>query len=255
MTSASAPGHLVPDRLVLRNTLYLVVAQILVVPLSVFVNALIARVLGPAEFGQLYLATTYATFAFLFVEWGQSKTLTGNVARETARAGELLGSGLVWRIGASLVTFAVLTGICLALGYDRSFLSILALVTLAAALATISSACQDVFRGFERTDYSAASTVGFQLLAVIVVAPHARTDAAGARADDSGAVPLRCPVPRLRGGHDPRIQRRCDVSLAPRLVGCHRMACRGVQADRDPGVSGQCAGRGALPDTMPLVRR
>jgi O-antigen/teichoic acid export membrane protein len=42
---------------------------------------------------------------------------------------------------------------------------------LLATLTTVSAACQDVFRGFERTDFAAASYVGWQLLSAAVVIP------------------------------------------------------------------------------------
>jgi O-antigen/teichoic acid export membrane protein len=160
-----------PEGVVMRNTMHLLIAQVLVVPLSLFVNAIIARTIGAIGFGQLYLATTYASFAFLFVEWGQSATLTGDVARERARAGELLGSGLAWRASASLIVAPLLLGVCLLAGYDGGFLAVLALVVLGTALASISLACQDILRGFERTDFSAAAYVGWQLLTALVVAP------------------------------------------------------------------------------------
>lgn len=159
------------QRLVLRNTLYLVAAQIIAVPLSVLVNAIVARTLGPSEFGHLYLATTFASFAFLFVEWGQSGTLTGSVARDRSRAGELLGSGLVWRAGTALLISLLLIATCRLLGYDSYFLLILSLVLVVSALGTISMACHDVFRGLERTDFGAMTYVAWQLLTAIVVVP------------------------------------------------------------------------------------
>jgi O-antigen/teichoic acid export membrane protein len=167
----SAAPTTASQQLVLRNTLYLVAAQIIAVPLSVLVNAIVARTLGPTEFGHLYLATTFAAFGFLFVEWGQSGTLTGSIARDRSRAGELLGSGLVWRAGAALLISLLLIATCWLLDYDYGFLVILSLVLVVSALGTISLACQDVFRGLERTDFGAVTYVAWQLLTAIVVVP------------------------------------------------------------------------------------
>src|SRR3954470_19512481 len=85
---------------VIRNAMFLVIAQAVVTPISVVVNAVAARHLGPTDFGRMYLATTLAAFALLFVEWGQMGALTGKVAVDRTRAGELLGSGLTWRLCA-----------------------------------------------------------------------------------------------------------------------------------------------------------
>ena len=151
--------------------MFLVAAQAVVTPIAVLVNAIAARVLGPADYGRMYLATTYATFAFLFVEWGQSATLTGKVATHRERAGELLGSGLVWRLAAVLLVSVMLPGVCILAGYDRAFILILLLTLLITTLTTVASACQDVFRGFERTDFAAASYVGWQALSALVSVP------------------------------------------------------------------------------------
>ena len=77
----------------------LVLAQLTGTPLSMLINAVMSRYLGPEDFGVLYLAWTFVTFAALGAEWGQASALPSMVAKDRSRAGELLGSGLVWRWG------------------------------------------------------------------------------------------------------------------------------------------------------------
>ncbi len=160
-----------PQRLVLRNTLLLVGAQIIAAPLSMIVNAVTARTLGPADFGQLYLATTFGSLGFLFVEWGQNNALTSMVARDRARAGELLGSGLAVRAGLLPPVLLSLVIGCALAGYSNRFLTILMLILLGSTFATVSSACQDVIRGYERSDLAAASIVAWQILGTFIVVP------------------------------------------------------------------------------------
>jgi O-antigen/teichoic acid export membrane protein len=155
----------------MRNTLFVVAAQVVVTPLTIVLNGIIARKLGPAEYGQLYLATTLAALAFLFVEWGHSGALTGGIARDRTRAGLLLGSSLAWRASTALIAALILVIACSALGYDRAFLSIVALALLTALFGTFSYACHDVFRGFERTDFGAITYVAWQFLSAAVVIP------------------------------------------------------------------------------------
>lgn len=160
-----------PQRLILRNTLLLVGAQVLAAPLSILINAVAARRLGPTDFGQLYLATTFSSLAFLVVEWGQPGTLTGMVARDRSRAGELLGSGLTLRLALLPLVLLTLVGACALAGYDPRFLRVLSWVLLAAAFGTVAGACQDIMRGYERTDIAGASIVATQLLGVSIVVP------------------------------------------------------------------------------------
>jgi O-antigen/teichoic acid export membrane protein len=160
-----------PQRLILRNTLLLVGAQVLAAPLSILINAVAARRLGPTDFGQLYLATTFSSLAFLVVEWGQSGTLTGMVARDRSHAGQLLGSGLTLRLALLPVVLLTLVAGCALAGYDSRFLRVLSWVLLAAAFGTVASACQDIMRGYERTDIAGASIVAAQFLGVSIVVP------------------------------------------------------------------------------------
>ena len=164
----SQPAHATR---VFRNTSLLVIAQAIVTPISVLINAIAGRTLGSANFGLLYQALTFSSFVFLFVEWGQSNVLTGRVARQREAAGELLGSGISLRVAAAAAALIVVPVVCALAGYDRDFLVVLELTMLGATFATISAACQDVFRGFERTDFAAASYVGWQLLSAAVVIP------------------------------------------------------------------------------------
>jgi O-antigen/teichoic acid export membrane protein len=157
--------------IILRNALFLVIAQAIVTPLSILVNAMMARYLGAPEFGNLYLAMTFASLGFLVVEWGQGALLTATVARDRPRAGELLASSLAWRTGASIVVAGGLAVIAARLGHDNEFGAVLLLVVLGSSMGTMVNACQDVVRGFERTDFGAASYVGWQVLRSVVVVP------------------------------------------------------------------------------------
>lgn len=156
---------------VLKNAMLLVVAQIVTIPLSVAINAVMARYLGPADFGHIYVATTFASFAFLFVEWGQGGSLPAQVAIDRSRAGTLLGTALWWRAGGAVVAAIVLSLLAWALRYESDFQQALALVIVVTLVTSLLGACQQVIRGFERTDIAAYSQVLQQLLTAALVIP------------------------------------------------------------------------------------
>jgi O-antigen/teichoic acid export membrane protein len=160
-----------PERRVLKNAALLVAAQLVATPISVLVNALMARRLGPSEFGNMYLALTFASFGFLLVDWGQSILLSGEVARARERAGELLGSALLWRACMSALVYAVVAFSAQLLGYSVTFHQVLALIFLGFCFGSLASACQDIIRGFERTDIAAATAIASQLLNALVTVP------------------------------------------------------------------------------------
>lgn len=160
-----------PTRQVLRNASYLVVAQLLAAPMAVLVYAVAARTLGVAQFGVYFQAGAFVGFVMLLVEWGQPTVLTGQVATGRERAGEWLGSAIAARLAAGLAALLVLPLAARLAGYDTEFVQVFALLLLAALFGTMAGAAQDVYRGFERTDFAAASMVGWQLLSAMVMVP------------------------------------------------------------------------------------
>ncbi len=165
----------VPDgtlgQVVARNTLYLTVSQALTVPLAILMNAMLARYLGPAEFGFIYLASTLAGFGFLAINWGHVGALPASIARDRANSGALLGSSFAWRMALLLVVYVVFALVCYLLRYGAMFQWALGLTFGIGAFTTLIAACKDTIRGFERTDIPAVTHVGQQLLTVALVVP------------------------------------------------------------------------------------
>ena len=158
-------------RLVAKNAFYLTASQALTVPIAILVNASLARFLGPADFGFLYLASTLSGFGFLAVNWGHDSALPALIARDRSRAGVLLGSSIVWRILASFVVYAVMAFACYLLNYGARLQWALGLTFVITGFASLIGACKDTIRGFERTDIPAYVHVGQQFLTALLVIP------------------------------------------------------------------------------------
>ena len=155
---------------VLRNTLILVGAQFLGIPLSIFINAALGRALGPADFGLMNLALNLCTFGFMLVDWGHGGLLPREIAKDPSRSGRLLGTSLASRIGMSIVV-AICLSVLSVMMYPLGFLPVLALVILQSTFGSVSAAYQDAARGFERTDVTAVGRIGGQLLTAALVLP------------------------------------------------------------------------------------
>jgi O-antigen/teichoic acid export membrane protein len=169
--AVATPAPQPQRRSVLRNTAILLVGQVVTVPLTVLLNVVMARYLGAADFGYVYLGTALATFGMLLVEWGQSGTLPALVVAAPSRSGVLLGTGLAYRSVAAVVVFIVIAAGCHLAGYDTRFQIVFALCTLGWTIGTLSAAGQDVIRGYERTDVTAYAGFAQQALNLILVLP------------------------------------------------------------------------------------
>jgi len=171
--AAGSSAHVIggANRSVLKNAMFLVVAQVLATPLSLFVSAVMGRRLAAKDFGTLYLAGTFIAVATLFVEWGQDGALPALVSTDRSRAGKFLGSALAWRLLAAPAAYAVLALGCMGIGYGRDFEVVLILAAAASVVWSVSAACQQTIRGFERTDVTAYAVIGQQLVAAAIVIP------------------------------------------------------------------------------------
>jgi len=171
MSEAAAPQLDVGSRrLVARNTLIMMAAQALGVPLQIVVNAVMARTVGPGEYGIFYVLTTFASLAFMIVDWGQNGILPAKIATDRPNASRYLGSALAWKVCASIVATALLA---LIFEFQEKNLPLVALllVCLGQALTLISRTCADVVRGFERVRVAAYTQVGGQFLIALFAIP------------------------------------------------------------------------------------
>jgi O-antigen/teichoic acid export membrane protein len=158
-------------RIVARNTIILMLAQVLGLPLAVLTNVLMGRKLGPEDYGQYYTLTTFVSLAFLFVEWGQGATLPSRIANDRPGSGRYLGSILNWYALGSLLASLVLLVIFYARGHRGPYLLALELVCLGQALVLLVRLFTDAVRGFERTKHAAYAQVATQLLTALLVLP------------------------------------------------------------------------------------
>lgn len=166
-TAAQAAGG--TRRLLIRNTLYLSISQVLAMPLSVFTTAIAAQYLGAEAFGYSYLAYTLCSFGFLVVGWGHEAVLPAVVARDHSVAGEMLGSSLAWRATTAVVVYLGLAAYCWFLHYPPELQWALALTALISLVTHFVATAKDTIRGLERADIPAYVHAGQQFLSAVLV--------------------------------------------------------------------------------------
>ena len=156
---------------VLRNTIFLTIGQVVGVPLSMLANAVTARYLGPAAFGYMYLGGAFNSFGFLVVEWGQGGVLPALVAADRARAGQLLGTSILWRCVGALAIYPVLIGLARVLGYGHEIRTVITLFFVGYTVSAISNVGQWIIIGFERVEVAAYRQILEQTAVLVVVLP------------------------------------------------------------------------------------
>lgn len=155
------PPALAPDagHIVGRGMLALVFSQLITTPVSMVVQALIARRLGAGPFGAIYFATATLGVWYLFVEWGGHAQVAAEVARDRRAGARLFASGMLLRVvfaGAVLLAIPVFARW---MGYDEAVRLSLALVSVKLALQGLGALCLAVVRGYEKVHWQAGSAI------------------------------------------------------------------------------------------------
>jgi O-antigen/teichoic acid export membrane protein len=151
-----------------RNALALVAGQAATMVLGILFSAMLGRKLGVADFGLFFLISSFASFALMLVDWGQQWFGVREVAKSPERGGDFLGTGLVLRVGGTLLA-CVPSGLAAwALGYDRrtiwfavAFLALNLPVFLAQNFGL-------VFRGRDRMGLDAAVSVANRSVGLVL---------------------------------------------------------------------------------------
>lgn len=153
-------GNMRPARgRMVRNVVHLGLGQVATTVFTILLNAVIARTLGAADFGLLFLVTAIATFAYVFVDWGHGLYIPREVALRPDRAGDLLGSVLALRAGTALITCVATTVILWLIGYDLRTRGLAAVTIIAFLPVYLGLSYGWVFRGRERMDFDAIVSV------------------------------------------------------------------------------------------------
>src|ERR1700730_10090207 len=101
-----------------RNAFHLGLGQVVTTALTVSLSAAVARTFGASDFGRLFLLSSIANFAYVFVDWGHGSYVTREVARHPGRSGDLMGSVLAVRIVTAFFVCAPAAAAAWLLGYD-----------------------------------------------------------------------------------------------------------------------------------------
>ena len=103
---------------VARNAFNLVIGQVSTTALAIVLSAALGRSLGARDFGLYFLISSFSTFAYVVVDWGQQFYVIREVARTPSRGGELLGTTLVLRVAGSIAISLPAGLVAWGLGYD-----------------------------------------------------------------------------------------------------------------------------------------
>ena len=147
--------------LLARNFSHLVIGQVASTALGILLSALLGRALEPAQFGTLYTAFAILAFVYVVADWGQGTYLVREMARGRIDQPELIGTSLLFRLAAILLSSVIAVIIALALGYNDEIVTLAVVAVMAWVPLTLYTPFGCSFRAKDRMDVDAfAGIVG-----------------------------------------------------------------------------------------------
>lgn len=151
---------------ILKNTSYLLIAQIFTKLISFFYVLYIARVLGVNNFGIYSLALSYFSLMTTITDLGFTRYLTREISIEKANALKIFPTVLFFRFLVSVIVFLFFSFFVFKLDRDISRSAYTTLVALALFPQSIALTIDSLFVAFHKIKYSA---LGIFILSISTV--------------------------------------------------------------------------------------
>ncbi len=154
---------------VAKNTLWLTLAEIGAKGLGFVIAIIIARYLGPEDFGRYAFAISFVTLFMVLADFGMRPLLVREVARNNQLAEKYLANFLTLKIW---LTFVLFGAVALALWIYGTPLDLFILTMVAAVeigINSFSEIFRGVFQAFERMKYETTSRILNKFLILVGV--------------------------------------------------------------------------------------
>jgi len=166
----AAPTLVDPAHSVARNTLIMLVSQMITFAMTFIWTVAVQSGLGSATFGKLFWAQSLALTGGVFMDAGIATYLTKQVARDRAHSARYLSTAVLLRTGSTVLVYLAILGWAVATGEHNDGESLLAvvLVGLAIVVASFTQACAATFQGNENMLWQALGTIAEKVTVTVL---------------------------------------------------------------------------------------
>ena len=154
-------------REILKQSSWLVLANVLTRIVSFFYTIFLARVLGVSDFGQLSVAISYFAIISAVSDFGFNRYIVREVARDKLKSSELLCNVVMLRLTLTSVVFGIFSLGLYLMDPDKMRVSLSLLATLAILPQGVALTFDGIFIGIRKLKFSAISVVLANLAATL----------------------------------------------------------------------------------------
>ncbi|MBI2596995.1 flippase [Candidatus Daviesbacteria bacterium] len=144
---------------ILKQTSWLIIAQVLTKVIGFFYTIFLARNLGVSDFGLFTVALTYFSLVSATTDFGFNRFLIREIARDQFKPAQLIFGISLLRLMLTAVLFAVLSIFLYLFDPDKIRVSLTLLGVLAVFPLALGQVLDAIFIGFKKMQYSAIALV------------------------------------------------------------------------------------------------
>jgi O-antigen/teichoic acid export membrane protein len=140
---------------VAKNSVWLIAQPLLLSLISLFVVGLVARKLGPNDYGVFVFSFAFVSLFSPFINMGLRALMVRTIAEDRSTARECLGKMLVMRFILGILAIIMLYIVLIVFDYPAATVKITLLASSTLILQSLTSAFHDSFQAFEKMRYIA----------------------------------------------------------------------------------------------------
>lgn len=144
---------------ILKQTSWLVLAQVLTKIIGFFYTIFLARNLGVSDFGLYTVALAYFSIISSFADFGFNRYLIREIARDKLKVSELLCNIIMLRLTLTSVIFGIFSFSLYILDPDKLRVSLILLTVLAILPQAIALTFDGIFVALQRLQFSALALI------------------------------------------------------------------------------------------------
>ncbi len=152
---------------ILKNVAALLLGQITTNLLSLLMAVYVPNRIGPEAMGQLAEATIITTLLSTILAFGMTPLLVRDIARDHAKAADMLGGAMVIKMALALPSLLLVAGIVWVVGYTPTTQVVIGIASVGMVLNMLAEPFQAGFQAFERMKFNSMSIVVSKLIIVL----------------------------------------------------------------------------------------
>ncbi len=154
-----------------KNSALMMMAQAATWVTGIVLLVFVARYLGSAAYGELYLAISIQTICQWIIDYGGQSYIPKEVSRNREDPSELMAQSTVMRIGLWAISMILAYAVCLFAGYSKEVTLLIMVLVFSNLWVNLTLLLRSGYQGFENMKYPSLATVVDRGLLTLTVVP------------------------------------------------------------------------------------